>query len=279
MSGFTKQPPECAGMPVLTCARCLRSKDPSSCLKCASTPSFRVGPLEGTQTLRPNKADGCSTCFDSSAPEECVECLTSDAPCGECALMYPDPPLVFDVPACINCTKQHGGTFTVACRQCSFLGAQPQRVHQCMHCLEALAPGACNSTYFAPGWANACAACASLDTGFDTCLACMESSPFRNDCEACASLSEVAKRDACYECARSAADVGSGCYECLSSPFDGPQMQQCVECVTSPKTPSHSKGMCYNCQNWCSTFDTRAKCVACLALPQDDYLMACGCNT
>lgn len=34
----------------------------------------------------------------------------------------------------------------------------------------------------------------------------------------------------------------------------------------------------HRCQNWCPTYDTRAKCNACLATKQDAYMTACACS-
>lgn len=283
ISGFTKPPPECTSISVRTCTRCIRSQDPFNCLKCANNPMWKVSMLAGALDPSMGKADGCSSCYDSTVPDKCVECLTSNAPCAQCALEQPDAAVQMNVASCINCTQRHGQTFKSACISCSQLGAQPESVSQCNSCLEAMKPLACDKTDYNPGCWNpevhsgACNTCASRAQSFGTCLACMKSSPYSGDCESCALL-DPAKQDDCYHCAKSAAHAGSGCSDCFRDLSDPSQLQQCVGCLSNPKIGAEGKDWCYGCQNWCSTLDTRAQCIACLGTPQDTYWSACSCN-
>lgn len=124
MSGHVKLPAECAGLTLRTCARCAGSTDPVQCRQCAWNAAFNLCLLESLQARGPSRADGCSSCYNSTDAATCVECLTSNAPCAQCALQQPSDATV-DVTACIACTQKHGGRFTAACNECASLGAQP----------------------------------------------------------------------------------------------------------------------------------------------------------
>lgn len=266
-----------------SCTRCIRSKDPANCLKCANNPAFKLGMLEGATYAALTKADGCSACYDSSNPVKCVECLKTNAPCAECALQQPDASIKMDVMGCIDCTQKHGAKFQAACTSCAYLAAKEEQLKQCLACLDAMKPVACDKTDYQSGCWNpamssgACSTCASRAQNFGTCLSCLKSSPYSNNCETCALL-DASKQERCYKCAKDAAHPGSGCSDCLSYLSDAAQQQQCIECLANPKIGREGKQWCFGCQNWCSTFDTRAKCAACLATPQDAYMTACACG-
>jgi hypothetical protein len=281
VSGHANPPAECSGLTLRTCARCASSKDPQQCRQCARNAAQQLSMLESLQTLGPSRADGCGSCYNSTNPAKCVECLVSDAPCALCALQ--DADTTVDVAACIDCTQKHGDRFKAVCNECASLGAQPQQVEQCMSCLDAMEPLACDSRDFHPGCWNpkvdvsACRTCASRAADFGVCLDCLRSSPYSANCESCAGL-EPGKQGACYNCSRAAAHPGSGCADCLQNVADPAQLQQCVGCLTNPKIGAEGKSWCYGCMNWCPDFGGRAQCVACLGTPQDAYMRACACN-
>lgn len=220
VSGYAKLPSECAGLTLRTCSRCASSKDPSSCRSCANNPSFKLGMLEGAQNLALGKADGCSSCYDSSNRAKCVKCLTDNAPCAECALQQPDASVKVDVGACIDCTQKHGEKYRTACTMCAFLGVKQMQVMQCMACLDVMKSVACDKTDWQSGcWnpnyqSNACATCASRASSFGTCLACMRCTPYSDNCELCPLL-DGSKQSECYQCSRKAASADSRCYESM----------------------------------------------------------------
>lgn len=232
------------------------------------------------------KADGCSACVNSADPAKCVDCLTSNAPCADCALQQPaaDGTTTMDVSACVSCTRKHGETFKAACTSCALLGAKPQSLGQCMSCLQAMKPLASTSSEYMSGFYNptlapsACATCATRAQSFGTCMACLQSSPYSANCESCAGIQDASKQAACYKCSKESGHAGSGCSDCLSYLSDPAQQQQCMGCLTNLKLGKEGKQWCFGCQNWCNTFDTRAKCVACLGTPQTAYGTACGCS-
>jgi hypothetical protein len=283
VSGFAKQPPECTGLPIRACTRCIRSKDPFNCLKCANYPAFKISMLEGAYSNVLTKADGCSSCYDLSDPTKCLDCLAGNAPCAQCALQQPDASVKLDVTACIDCTQKHGEKFADACTQCSLLGAKPQQLKECFNCLDEMRPLACDKFDYQAGCWNpraasgACVTCASRAQRFDTCLTCMKSTPYSDNCETCAVL-DSGKQETCYRCSKAAAHPGSGCSDCLRSLSDPGQLGQCLGCLADPKMGQEGKQWCFGCQNWCNTYATRGKCVACLGTPQDAYMTACACS-
>jgi hypothetical protein len=284
ISGYTLLPAECAGLTIRACSRCSSSKDPAKCRQCAKDPALQLGLLEAARTQSLSRSDGCSSCYDSVNPAKCVACLTSNAPCAQCPLLQPNTERggAVDVSACVDCAQKHGEKFTAACTQCASLGTKLQQVKQCMSCIESLKPLACDlSDYPPPCWnpmqaPSVCATCAASAANFGTCLACLRTSPFSLNCEACASL-DASKQDACYKCSKASVHAGSGCADCLTNLKDAAQLQQCVGCLTNLNIGKEGKAWCYGCQNWCGSFDTRAKCVSCLGTPQDAYMSACAC--
>jgi len=284
VSGVWSPPVDCAGLPGQACLRCQQSKSRQQCLACAANPAFKQSLLEGALSRGATKADGCGVCYSLDKPDACVACLSNDAPCASCALQVPSGRTP-DVASCIECTSKLGGKYAQSCIACAMLGSQqPQGVSRCLSCLDKVSKVACDSTDYQAGcWnpttkAASCATCASRVSSFDTCVSCLLSKPFSNNCEACTTIADGSKQAQCYKCSAAAAHPGSGCTDCLSYLADPGQVQQCLDCLTSPKTTAAGKQWCFGCQNWCGNREGRAQCVACLGTKQDVYNQACACK-
>ncbi|WIA10603.1 hypothetical protein OEZ85_010786 [Tetradesmus obliquus] len=88
---------------------------------------------------------------------------------------------------------------------------------------------------------------------------------------------ELNPADGCGACYSSAAP--EKCAACLYG------KQPCAACALQPENSGAlaarmDVAACIDCrcQNWCPTYDTRAKCNACLATKQDAYMTACACS-
>jgi hypothetical protein len=188
VSGYAGVPSNCAGISLRACTRCTNSADMAGCLQCVNKPAFKLGMLQGAQSVTLSKADGCGSCYNSSRPDECVACLEQDTPCGQCALEQPDSSYEMDVSACVACTQRHGERYQSSCTLCSFLGKNQLQMQQCMACIAAIKPVACDKTDYPSSCWNpaldsfACAGCASRAKSFGRCLFCMRSIPYSGNC-------------------------------------------------------------------------------------------------
>ena len=286
VSGVWSPPKECLGLPGRACLRCQTSSSPQLCLKCATNPAFKLSLLGGALARGMTKAEGCGSCYSSNQPDACVACLVGDAPCAGCALeARSDNGRTLDMASCIDCTSRLGGRYAQSCISCAALGSeQPQKVSNCLSCLDRMSKVACENTdYLAGCWnpamkASSCATCASRASSYEVCVSCLLSKPFSDNCEACTTLADASKQAQCYKCSAAAAHPGSGCTDCLSYLAEPGQVQQCLDCLASPKTTTAGKQWCFGCQNWCSNSQGRAHCVACLGTKQDAHMQACACK-
>lgn len=232
-SGYVSLPWECAGTTVRACARYLHSQDPTTCLKCAAQPAFQHSMLDGALSGSFSKADGCASCYNLERPLVCLACLATNAPCAECALQQPDAYATPNLAACINCTMKHGEKLKSTCMLCANLGADLDQVDKCMRCVSTIKPLACdnpdsNGGCWNPAYPSyACVACASRAQDYDTCMACMQQSPYSVACELCAGL-DSCKQAQCYQCSNAAAHSRPGCSACLKYIEGSAQQQQCL---------------------------------------------------
>lgn len=296
VSGYAKMPKNCAGIPLRTCRRCLNSKSAINCLKCASNRIFNLGLLEAlmspADTL--SKADACADCYNSTRPAVCVGCLTSNAPCAECALQNTAPaptadgwPAI-DVGSCVNCTMYHGEAFKSACMSCSYMEAGSKEQSQCFSCLDSMVPLACkpesnqqdcwNPTY---GGDPGCSTCTSSAHNPNVCYGCLHGSPYSPYCATCAAQFNDTRQERCYQCISDTKHSRDGCIGCLH--YENPaEQEQCLSCLKNPALSDGGKNYCSACMGWCNTKESRAQCMQCLAdTPNDasqDQWYRCSCN-
>eukprot|EP00882_Tetradesmus_deserticola_P016528 GHRQ01017658.1.p1 GENE.GHRQ01017658.1~~GHRQ01017658.1.p1 ORF type:complete len:482 (+),score=110.57 GHRQ01017658.1:712-2157(+) len=291
VSGYIVTPAQCgASISARACQRCIASKAPQRCLACAKSTQLKARLLDAVKGssygLLP--ADGCGACYNSSAPEQCAACLYGKKPCAECALQaesFGDPSARMNVAACVNCSAKYGANYSTACISCAALGKQAASVQKCMGCIARASKVACSNTSYNPtcwnpqrGGSTSCSACASSAADYESCVSCIERKPYSDSCAGCATLSDAAKQAKCYNCTKAAGLPGSTCYDCSQYLTDDKAVEQCHQCATNTKAPVDGRQWCFGCQNWCNTYDTRAKCGACLATKQEAYLQACTCG-
>lgn len=286
VSGFATVPKTCDGLSLRACTRCLHSKQPTNCLKCAKNPTLKGGLLEAVlaDPYYLFRADGCGSCYNSTSPEVCDGCLNSKAPCAECALQprHRDGLVNGDVGACVNCTLRHGGEFVPACLQCSDVAAGSMNQRQCFGCLDSMALSSCK-----PGtagcWhpereASACHACATKAHNHTVCQACLQRTPYSFMCSSCTYFGD-SRQERCFQCI---AETGRNeCADCLWGK-DAAQQEQCLACLADPARSSRGKGYCSSCMDWCDTKESRAQCMQCLTdTPEDasrEQWYKCSCD-
>eukprot|EP00877_Chromochloris_zofingiensis_P005276 jgi/Chrzof1/1474/Cz10g09070.t1 len=301
VSGTLIMPPSCDGLSAVACQACLNSKDLVGCSKCAnatatdaSSAVIRGNPYFHTQQ------HGCAVCYNSTAPQGCVACLTSDtAPCKQCveqvggasSTFDVNPPQSSDVAAavssCITCVAHVGASFVSQCVACG-LSKDPNR---CTDCLGAVADNYChmssNSSVdpFAgciPASSNVCKVCTDgADAGSsaaDRCVQCATNQPYSLDCESCLLQPDAGRVRRCYDCVAAANTSAAGCSDCLDDNLDAAVVQECIACLANNETAG--KRWCVGCSNWYKddAFH-RERCYACLKEDKNDtmdYMHACS---
>lgn len=285
MSGWLKVPAQCKAITPRACQRCLQTPAQGKCISCASNSKLKMSLLDqvypGGYVLQGQ--DGCAACYNTTHPDRCTECIFNNKPCAACTTLTPDKTQKVDVLKCIDCSNKYGSSYTTTCTSCAMLAAQPGAVDQCLACVARASKVACAESTWPPtcwnpeGATSVCATCATTAKDYETCVKCVERKPYSDSCSGCGSLQDANQQKKCYDCVKTAGSPTSACYDCISYLKDPKQVDQCYACIANPKTTPEGRQWCFGCQNWCNTYDLRAKCNTCLQTKADNYVGACAC--